>query len=87
MNDNMARVYEQYRYNNDVLILSHTVDPLTDTAQQMMAYSQKFNADPKHWLFLTGDKKELYTMARYSYLISAEDDTSGIPISQRFYSR
>lgn len=84
MNESMARVYEQYRYNNDVLLMSHTVDPKNDTAQAMMAYSQKFNADPKHWLFLTGDKQQLYNMARYSYLISAQDDTTGIAIDKDF---
>ena len=84
MNESLARVYDQYRYNDKVLFMSHTVDPQKDTAGAMMAYSQKFNADPKHWLFLTGDKQELYNMARYSYLISAQDDTSGISIDQDF---
>jgi protein SCO1/2 len=84
MNESMARVYEQYRYNDNVVIMSHTVDPKNDSAQAMMAYSQKFNADPKHWLFLTGDKQQLYNMARYSYLISAQDDTSGVSIDKDF---
>ena len=84
LNDNMAKVYEQYRYNDRVIILSHTVDPKNDTAAAMMAYSKKFNADPQHWMFLTGDKQALYNMARYSYLISAQDDTSGVSIDKDF---
>ena len=35
-------------------------------------------------MFLTGDKKQLYDMARYSYLISAEDDTTGVSIDKDF---
>ena len=84
MNDNMAKVYDQYRYNDKVIIMSHTVDPKNDSAQAMKAFGQKYNADPKHWLFLTGDKQELYNMARYSYLISAMDDTAGITIDKDF---
>jgi protein SCO1/2 len=74
MNDNMARVYQAYRGNPDVMILSHTVDPQNDTVSAMKAYSQKFNADPKQWMFLTGSKQRLYDMARESYYISPEGD-------------
>jgi protein SCO1/2 len=84
MNEALSKVYDQYRYNDRVLFLSHTVDPKKDTVGAMNAYSKKFNADPKHWKFLTGDKKELYDMARYSYLINAMDDTAGVSIDKDF---
>ena len=50
----------------------------------MKAYSLRFEADPEQWMFLTGDKKELYDVARYSYLISAADDTATIDIQSDF---
>ena len=84
MNENMEKVYKAYRGNKNVLILSHTVDPLTDTVAALKAYSLRFDADPAQWMFLTGDKKKLYDMARYSYLISAEDDTAGVTIDKDF---
>ena len=84
MNENMEKVYKAFRGNKNVLILSHTVDPKKDTVQALKAYSLRFDADPDQWLFLTGDKKELYNMARYSYLISAEDDTAGVSIDKDF---
>lgn len=71
MNDNMSHVYQTFRGQNDLLILSHTVDPETDTVEQMKRYASKFDADPAQWLFLTGDKKELYEMAINSYLVTA----------------
>ena len=74
MNENMARVYQAYRGNPDVMILSHTVDPLNDTVGAMKAYAQKFNADSKQWLFLTGSKQRLYDMARDSYYLSPEGE-------------
>jgi protein SCO1/2 len=84
MNENMVKVYKAYQGNPDVLILSHTVDPKNDTVAALKTYSQRFNADPKQWMFLTGEKKRLYDMARWSYLISAEDDTAGISIDKDF---
>lgn len=84
MNENMEKVYKAFQGNKNVLILSHTVDPVKDTVQALKAYSLRFDADPNQWMFLTGDKKQLYDMARYSYLISAEDDTAGISIDKDF---
>jgi protein SCO1/2 len=84
MNESMEKVYKAFRGNKNVLILSHTVDPIKDTVQALKAYSLRFDADPAQWMFLTGDKKKLYDMARYSYLISAEDDTAGISIDKDF---
>jgi protein SCO1/2 len=84
MNEDMEKVYKAFRGNKNVLILSHTVDPLKDTVQALKAYSLRFDADPNQWMFLTGGKKQLYDMARYSYLISADDDTAGVSIDKDF---
>ena len=84
MNENMEKVYKAFRGNPNVLLLSHTVDPLKDTVQALKAYSLRFDADPNQWMFLTGSKQDLYNMARYGYLISAEDDTAGVSIDKDF---
>jgi len=73
MNENMTKVYQAYRGDKDIMILSHTVDPKKDTVAALKAYSQKYDADSKQWMFLTGDKKQLYDMARFSYLVTAVD--------------
>lgn len=84
MNENMAQVYKAFSGNNKVVLLSHTVDPKRDTVPAMKAYSVRFGANANQWMFLTGDKKSLYDMARYSYLISAQDDTAGVGIDVDF---
>lgn len=84
MNENMTQIYKAYRGNKDVVIMSHTVDPKKDTVEALKAYSLRFDADPNQWMFLTGDKKELYDMARYSYLINATEDTAGVSIDNDF---
>jgi len=84
MNEHLTKVYEAYKGNPQVMILSHTVDPKHDSVEVLKAYSLRFDADARQWMFLTGDKKELYDMARGSYLISALDDTAGVSIDKDF---
>ncbi len=74
MNENMAKVYQAFRSNDDVIILSHTVDPKNDSVPALKAYSLRFDADPKRWLFLTGDKQALYDQAYYSYKMTAVEE-------------
>ena len=69
MNDNMKLVYEKYKNENDLLILSHTCDPEQDSVTQMKKYAGSLGVNTDRWMFLTGRKDSLYTMARVSYTI------------------
>lgn len=71
MTNQLERVYTKYKGNAEVKFISHTVDPLRDTVEAMAAYAAVHGADAKQWLFVTGDKPQLYELARKSYLISA----------------
>src|SRR5436190_14113120 len=64
MNNNMKKVYEKFRNENDFLILSHTCDPEQDSAAQLKRYSDSLGVNTSRWMFLTGRKDSLYTMAR-----------------------
>jgi len=69
MNSNMAKVYEQYRKENEFFILSHTCDPDTDSAARLRSYADSLRIDTRKWWFLTGRKDSLYNTARTSYLL------------------
>ena len=69
MNKNMEKVYAKYKDNPNFLILSHTSDPDYDSIPVLKAYADKHGADVKNWLFLTGEKRLLYKLARESYLV------------------
>jgi protein SCO1 len=61
----------------DVVILSHTVNPLHDTVEVLAEYAHKYGAKNDQWHLLTGSKKEIYDLAKNSYLVNAlEDDGS-----------
>lgn len=70
MSSQVMRVHEHYLENDDVIILSHTVWPEVDSVEVLREYGERFNADPKRWQFLTGDKHHLYNLARKSYLVA-----------------
>lgn len=73
MSNQLERVYQKFHNNPDVLILSHTVAPEEDSVNVLMDYAKLHGVKDKQWLFLTGDKKDLYAMARQSYLLNAEE--------------
>jgi protein SCO1 len=73
MSNELERVYKHFASNNDVLILSHTVAPEEDSVNALMDYAKLHGVTNKQWLFLTGDKKHLYDMARTSYLLNMEE--------------
>jgi len=77
MSNQLERVYKQFKSRNDFLILSHTVNPETDSVPQLKEYAQKHGVTDMHWLFLTGDKKHLYELARKGYLLNAEEGDGG----------
>jgi protein SCO1/2 len=65
----MQRVHEAYRKNNQVNILSFTVNPEIDTVEQMKRYAEEHKADANQWHFLTGEKEKLYELARKSFFV------------------
>ena len=69
MNNNLKLVYHQFRDEPDFLILSHSVDPETDSVGRMKIYADSLQVDSRRWIFLTGRKDSLYHAARVSYLL------------------
>ena len=72
MNSNLKKVYKTYKNNINFLILSHTVYPEIDSVNALLDYSNQYGVTDKKWLFLTGQKKDLYYLARKGYLLNNE---------------
>ena len=75
MSSELERVYKQFSHQEDILILSHTVSPEEDSVSVLKEYASMHGVKDRRWLFVTGDKKHLYDMARTSYLLNAEEGT------------
>ncbi len=58
------------------MILSHTVDPETDSVARLKHYADSMGASVENWWFLTGSKENLYKTARESYLLDNQENSS-----------
>jgi protein SCO1 len=83
MNKNMQKVYEELKNEKDFMILSHTVDPETDSVPVLKRYADSLGASIDNWWFLTGTKENLYRTARESYLLD-DPQNSSKNISEQF---
>ncbi|MGZ3456406.1 MAG: SCO family protein [Polyangiales bacterium] len=61
------RIQDTYERDADVVLLSHTVDPDSDTPERLAAYAAKVGAIPGKWQLVTGDVAAIYDLARTSY--------------------
>ncbi len=68
MKDHMVFLQKELQNNPNVLLLSHTVMPEIDSVEVLKAYALKKGVDDKKWNLVTGDKKDIFYLARTSYL-------------------
>lgn len=76
MKTQMLRVYDEYKDDTDVIILSHTIDPEYDTVGLLKDFADRLGVSSKSWHFLTGSKDSIYMMAEKSYFVTALEDNS-----------
>lgn len=69
MNDQMRRIQLKFADNDDVRLMSFTVNPEVDTVAQMKSYADDHGAKNGQWHFLTGPKEDLYALARKSFFV------------------
>lgn len=68
MTANMGLVQKDLRTDNQVLLVSFSVTPEIDSVAQLKRYATEKGVIDSKWNLLTGDKKEIYELARKSYL-------------------
>ena len=76
MGANFQRIQETYKDQERFHLVSHTVMPEIDTVEVMHAYGERMGAIKGKWHLLTGEKRELYRMARREYFAVMEQGTS-----------
>lgn len=78
MTNHMAEIQKEIMNDHEVMLLSHSVTPKIDTVAQLKRYAKKKGVNDKKWNLVTGDKKEIYKLARKSYL-AVKDNGDGGP--------
>ena len=74
---NMNELQEFYKNDNDILFLSHSVTPETDSVPILKEYAKNKGVIDGKWNVTTGDKKHIYELARKSYFAVIEDGDGG----------
>ena len=68
MTTNMAEIQKKIINDDEVLLRSQSVTTKIDSVQQLKRYAIKKGTNDAKWNLVTGDKKQIYELARKSYL-------------------
>lgn len=77
MTKNMVDLQKALGKDSDVMLLSHSVTPEIDSVAQLKKYTIEKGVDDRNWNLVTGDKKQIYELARKSYLAVKTDGDGG----------
>ena len=68
MTDNLVWLQDKIKNMDDVMFLSHSVTPDIDSVSVLKKYAIEKGVLDNKWNLLTGNKKDIYYIARKSYL-------------------
>ena len=72
MTRNMLKIQKKILDNPNIMLLSFSVTPKIDSVAQLKKYATEKGIQDSKWNLLTGDKKQIYTLARESYFVVKE---------------
>lgn len=72
----LKRVYERFKGNSGVMLLSHTIDPAHDSVPVLKEFADNLGVTGRQWLFVTGDREKIYEIGQTSYMVTAQQDES-----------
>lgn len=75
MKSQMLRIYERFKDNSEVVLLSHTIDPYHDSVSVLHDYAEALGVAGTQWQFVTGDQDKIYEIAEKSYMVTAAEDS------------
>ena len=73
MTDHMYQIQKEIINDDDVMLLSHSVTPKIDSVAQLKKYAKEKGVIDRKWNLVTGDKKQIYRLARKSYFAVKTD--------------
>ena len=77
MTANMVDIQKIIQDDDEVMLLSHSVTPEIDSVPQLKKYALEKGVIDAKWNLVTGDKKQIYELARKSYLAALDDGDGG----------
>lgn len=77
MTNSLKKIDDRYQDDPGIHITSFTVDPESDSVGQLKKYAVRASINTNKWDLLTGNKAEIYRLARNSFMIVATDGDGG----------
>jgi protein SCO1/2 len=72
MTKNLMKVQEEFKDDDEVRLLSHTVKPWYDSQERLKNYEKSYNIQNGKWYLVTGKTNDIYSIARKSYYAEEE---------------
>ncbi len=78
MTGNLSGVYKEFINDAEIMFISHSVTPEIDSVPILKAFAEKYGVE-KHnkWHFVTGERKEIYELARMHYFAATDSGDGG----------
>ncbi len=78
MTNNMGKLQEVFKEDDDIKFLSHSVTPVMDSVPILKEYAIKKGVIDSKWNITTGTKKHIYELARKSYFAVLDEGDGGL---------
>lgn len=78
MNENMVKIQNEFKFENNFGIASFTIDSVTDTPEVLKEHAAEIGAVSKNWNFLTGNQDDIFSVAKkFNMYVGKNDDAPG----------
>ena len=81
---NMAKLQDLVTHDPQVMLVSFSVDPVTDTPPVLAKYADVYHADPNRWWFLTGSEKQMVDIIFNGFHVEIQDNSGKPPEPGQF---
>ena len=72
----MTKIYDAVKNEDDIKLITFTIDPKRDNVAKLKLYSNNLNIDHSKWFFLTGDKDKTLELANSFFVVALEDESA-----------
>ena len=73
MKQQMLRIYDEFEDEDDLILLSHSIDSVRDSVARLNTFAKKLGVESSKWHMVTGNRDSIYGMAKH-YMIAAQKD-------------
>ena len=73
MTKSMADIQKEFMNDDEIMLLSHSVNPEKDSVSILKKYAKEKNINFNRWKLLTGNKDEIYDLGRKYYFVEEDE--------------